>query len=237
MEDFIAAAARLGYPEVADVNDLDTNYAVQRNLRYISPDGKRQDAVSCYLRPVLEDGKHPNLHIVVNMQVLQVLVDGKRADGVTIKTNVAAGTDQPAITVKARKMVILSAGAFGTPQLLEKSGVGSPAILEKAGISLVVSIPGVGQGYQDHQLLVYPYQSSLLPEETLDGLAAGRIDPGELILKNDPMLGWNGQEVIARIRPSEEEVMSLGADFRHVWASTYAPFADRPLAHLAILPV
>ena len=53
-------------------------------------------------------------------------------------------------TVKARKEVILAAGAVHTPQILELSGVGSKAVLEAAGIPIKLDLPGVGQNFQDH---------------------------------------------------------------------------------------
>ncbi|KAL2059962.1 hypothetical protein VTL71DRAFT_10117 [Oculimacula yallundae] len=242
-DDFITAAGKLGYTETLDLSDLDTINEVQRNLRYISPEGKRQDAASCYLHPILQDGKYPNLYVVLNTTVLRVLIEDAKAVGVEIRSNLDADmkttTNQSTVSVRARKMVVLSCGALGTPTVLERSGVGSSEILKQARISLVADIPGVGNGYQDHQLLLYPYRSSLEPEETLDALVSGRIDPGELIQKNDPMLGWNGQEVTSRIRPTDEEVAILGSEyakFAEVWNSSYKPFPDRPLVHLTLVP-
>jgi alcohol oxidase len=54
----------------------------------------------------------------------------------------------------ARKLVVVSAGALGTPQILERSGVGHPVILNKLGIPVVSDLPGVGENYQDHQLSI-----------------------------------------------------------------------------------
>jgi alcohol oxidase len=62
--------------------------------------------------------------------------------------------------MKARQMVIVSAGAFGSPMLLERSGVGAKAILEKLDIPVVVDLPGVGLEYQDHQLSLAVYHAS-----------------------------------------------------------------------------
>lgn len=97
--------------------DFDTNNAVYRNLKFTSPDGRRQDAAHQYLHPRLADGKHPNLHVLVEHQVIRVLFDGKRAAGVEFQPNPAHREDVSAgvQSVRARKMVVISAGALGTP--------------------------------------------------------------------------------------------------------------------------
>lgn len=52
--------------------------------------------------------------------------------------------------VKARKMVVLSSGTLGTPQILERSGVGNGELLRQLGVKVVSDLPGVGEEYQDH---------------------------------------------------------------------------------------
>jgi alcohol oxidase len=93
--------------------------------------------------------------------------------------------------VKANKLVVVSTGALGTPQVLERSGVGNPEILNKLSVPVVSTVPGVGENYQDHQLLLYPYKSSLDSEETLDCILSGRKDFVKAAGEKDPMLGWN----------------------------------------------
>ena len=144
-----------------DLCDFDSNNAVAPFLRYASPDGRRQDAAHCYLHPLLEDGKHPNLHVLVETQVVRVLFDDKkRATGVEFIPNpsfhptvVPLKDPTPPQTVKARKLVIVSTGAIATPGVLERSGVGDKDILAKAGIPLVADVPGVGANYEDHHLV------------------------------------------------------------------------------------
>ena len=51
-------------------------------------------------------------------------------------------------TVRARKLVVVSAGTFGSPAILERSGIGGKDILEKAGVPQIVDLPGVGEHYQ-----------------------------------------------------------------------------------------
>lgn len=52
------------------------------------------------------------------------------------------------LTALARRLVVLSAGAFGSPSILERSGIGSREVLDKAGVKQVVDLPGVGHNYQ-----------------------------------------------------------------------------------------
>lgn len=164
-QEFIAAAKKVGWAEVPDVQDLESINAVSKMRRFISPEGKRQDAASCYLRPRLNSEKYPNLLVLVETQVLRILVDKetKRAMGVEFKANPkfqSGEAEQPLHVVRARKLVIASSGACGTPSLLERSGLGDSKILERAGVSVVVDLPGVGNGYEDHHLVRHSFTSS-----------------------------------------------------------------------------
>ena len=58
------------------------------------------------------------------------------------------GANKDSIVATAKKLVVLSAGAFGSPTILERSGVGSPTLLEAVGIQTVVDLPGVVENYQ-----------------------------------------------------------------------------------------
>lgn len=175
--------------------------STQRWARYVSPDGKRQDAAHRYIHPLLESKQYPNLHILLEAKVIRVLFDEEssppRAIGIEYKTS---EEHQPTIslskpvpkTIKASKLVVVTAGALGTPQILERSGVGNPDILKPLGIPVVADVPGVGENYQDHNLLLYPYKTTLDPSETLDGILSGRKDFVKALGEKDPMLGWNG---------------------------------------------
>lgn len=132
---------------------------------------------------------------------MRVLFDDSsppRAIGIEYKPNPSA---QPSLslskpvhkTIKAKKLVVVSAGALGTPQILERSGVGNPEILKKAGVEKIVAdVPGVGENYQDHHLILYPYKTNLGERETLDPFLSGRKDFMKAAEEKDPMLGWNG---------------------------------------------
>lgn len=238
-DDFIKAAEKVGWPELKDLQNLDANNGTQRALRYISPDGHRQDAASRYLHPRLQDSKYPNLHVLVETQVNRVLFDGKRAIGIELRQNPNFGPytsgAQSGRNVRARKMVIVSCGACGTSTLLERSGLGRPEILKAAGVPLVADIPGVGREYEDHQLLVYGYKSSLTPEETIDAVVTGRLDTGDLIKNNDKILGWNAQDVACKLRPTEAEVAALGPQFQEAWNRDFKHNPNRPLILMSFI--
>lgn len=204
-----------------------------RAKRFISPDGKRQDAASCYLHPRLRDGKHPNLHVLVETQVTRILIENKKAVGAEFRRNPLfhpeAAEESPR-NIKARKLVIASNGACGTPLLLERSGVGDSKVLEGAGVPVVVDLPGVGKGYEDHHFLSYPYLSNLSINDTIDGFILGRMGSYEDLMKSKhEMLGWNGQELQAKVRPTDAEVAALGPDFQSAWDREYKNYPDKPL--------
>ncbi|GLA67121.1 hypothetical protein AtubIFM54640_010098 [Aspergillus tubingensis] len=236
-EQFIAAANEVGYPTVNDLQDLDTSNGVQRALRFVDKEGRRQDAASNYLHPKLVDGAHPNLHVLVETKVIKILFEGKRAVGVEFKPNPAFQKEDNTDVrcVKARKLVISSCGAIGTPLLLERSGLGDEAILNKAGVPAVAHIPGIGRDYQDHHLLIQAYYSALEPTETFDAPLAGRINMEELIKTNAPIMGWNGQDASCKLRPTEADVTALGPDFEAAYARDYRSTPNKPMALMALL--
>ncbi|HXZ60103.1 MAG TPA: GMC family oxidoreductase N-terminal domain-containing protein [Steroidobacteraceae bacterium] len=112
--------------------------------------GVRVSASSAYLVPVRH---RANLEIRLRAQATRVLFAGKRATGVEL---VESGTKH---VVKARREVILCAGAINSPQLLELSGVGDSQLLRRFGIPVIADSPAVGQGLQDHLAVNYYYRS------------------------------------------------------------------------------
>ncbi|KAI0104647.1 GMC oxidoreductase [Nemania sp. FL0031] len=240
-DEYIRAAAKFGWPELPDIQTLDDGNAFQRWKRYVSPDGKRSDTAHMYLHPRLHDGKHPNLHVLVESQVVRVLFDeDKRACGVEYQPNPLfqspdAPTPPPKHTVRARKLVVVSSGACGTPSVLERSGLGNADILEKAGVPLVQDLPGVGHDYQDHHLILWPFKTSLEPHETLDELFSGRMSFEEAIKRKDPRLGWNTIDVSSKVRPTEEDIAALGPAFKAAWDRDFKDKPNKPLSLIAIL--
>ncbi|KAH7117032.1 glucose-methanol-choline oxidoreductase [Dendryphion nanum] len=101
----------------------------------------RESSETAYLRPAL---KRTNLIVYHSTMATKVLFNGTEAFGVT------ASTLGRSFQLLARKEVILSAGAFQSPQLLMLSGIGPRETLDKFKIPVLVDAPGVGQGMEDH---------------------------------------------------------------------------------------
>ncbi|MBB5519901.1 GMC family oxidoreductase [Amphiplicatus metriothermophilus] len=138
-ETFLQAAAELQLP----FND-DFNGPKQEGVGYYQVtqrNGRRCSAAVAYLHPARS---RPNLTVISDAHAERVLFDGRRATGVRFRANGAART------VTARREVILSAGAFQSPQLLMLSGVGPGAHLRAHGIEVVADSPEVGANLQDH---------------------------------------------------------------------------------------
>lgn len=240
---FVDACKTMGYEEAQDLQNLDANNAIERYYRYVGPNGRRQDAAHRYLHPKLQSNDYPNLHVLVEKQVVKVLFDdNKRASGVEFQTNPKYMANPEFLstnytarrTVNARKLVVVSAGANGTPGILERSGVGDPKVLEKAGVPVVEDLPGVGNEYQDHHLSLWAYRTNLSPKETINGFQDGRFDIDHAIKHADELLGTNGMDAQGKFRPTEAEVDALGPEFRKAWDRDFKDVKDRPLMILAL---
>ncbi len=136
---FIASAASLGIPRTGDFNG-----EVQEGTGYYratSYRGRRRSTAVAYLRAA---EKRPNLHVETGALATRIVFEGSRATGVEY---LQRGTARKA---SAAAEVILSGGAFNSPQLLELSGVGDAQRLKKHGIAVVHHAPDVGEHLQDH---------------------------------------------------------------------------------------
>jgi len=136
---FVRACGEAGYPRVADYNAYlpDGAAPLQINTR----NGLRCSATVGYLEPAMH---RPNLHVVTGALATHVVFDGIRASGVGY---VVGGQKKEA---RARREVLLAAGAIRSPQLLELSGIGDAELLRERGIGVVAHLPGVGRNLHDH---------------------------------------------------------------------------------------
>ncbi|WP_194922507.1 GMC family oxidoreductase [Catenulispora pinisilvae] len=135
---FIAAGASLGWPVIPDLNGATREGIglVQSNIR----DGVRHSVLDGYLNPAL--GRE-NLTVRTATAVQRIALDGTRAVGV----HCAQGE------VRARRSVVVCAGALRTPHLLLLSGIGPRDQLGRHGIPVVADLPGVGANLHDHPLV------------------------------------------------------------------------------------
>ncbi|KAI9794817.1 MAG: hypothetical protein M1816_002945 [Peltula sp. TS41687] len=234
-DEFLEVVKSLGYEVVPDLQDLKHSNGFNRWPKWISPEGKRQDAAHRFIHPLLEDGSHPNLHVLTETKVVRVLFDDhKRATGIEYVPNPQFQAQYPLSksipgTIRAKKLVVLSAGALGTPQILERSGVGNKELLSRLDIPVVAHIPGVGQNLQDHNLVANTYKTNFREDESLDALLSGRRDFAQALQDGDRILGWNGVDVGAKLRPTEAEVAQMGGDFQQLWDRDFKSSPERPL--------
>jgi len=133
------AAEQAGIAKVEDFNRGDNEGSAY--FRVNQRNGWRWNTSKGFLRPVKS---RENLKVVTQAQVQKVLFEGKRAVGLDVDVR---GTPT---TYKASGEVILSAGAIGSPQLLELSGIGNPEVLREQGVEVVHQIDSVGENLQDH---------------------------------------------------------------------------------------
>ncbi|TAN13079.1 MAG: choline dehydrogenase [Burkholderiaceae bacterium] len=147
LDAFRDAMAQAGIPRVADFNRGDNegcDYFEVNQQR-----GKRWSAATAFLHPV---EKRPNLTVLTGATVQSLALTGPRAQGVRFTQG---GQKKLA---RARAEVILAAGAIGSVQLLQLSGIGPGALLQSLGIPVALNLPGVGGNLQDHLQLRMIYK-------------------------------------------------------------------------------
>ncbi|QEV98738.1 NAD(P)-binding protein [Microbacterium caowuchunii] len=143
----IAASADRGLPVIDDANGADNEGAVYADYNAIvGADGsfERWSTARGYLEPALA---RPNLDVVVDSRVHALVLSAGVVTGIR---HVVGGE---LVTTSAAR-VVLTAGALDTPRLLQLSGIGDPARLSAADIRPVHALPGVGENFQDHPLIL-----------------------------------------------------------------------------------
>ncbi|KAE9410805.1 alcohol oxidase [Gymnopus androsaceus JB14] len=255
--------------EVAAQYDRDRKTATQSTLdandfhtvNVYSPWRKYIDANTVYN---LDPESKRNLHILTNRRVVKVLFENNRAVGVSYAAhddfNILGEEKTPPQTVYASRLVILSSGAFGSPAILERSGIGSAEHLAKAHMDQLVDLPGIGENYNDHSLCVSPYLSSE-DSDCLDGIFGGDEEAikrmpvpeshrglipwyanhmasavaylAEWTEKGTGLLAHNSLDSAIKMRPTPKELdEELGPSFKKVWQDFYVGAPDKPVAAL-----
>jgi len=138
-EMFMRAAAENGVARNPDYNGATQEGAFLYQVTHRN--GERCSAAKAYLTPNLQ---RPNLKVITNAVSAKIELSNRTATGVQFYV----GNELK--SVKARREVLLSAGAFGSPQLLQLSGIGKANQLAAMGITPQHNLPGVGQNLQDH---------------------------------------------------------------------------------------
>jgi choline dehydrogenase len=146
-EAFIAACEQAGFPRTEDFNGPSQEGAGYFQLT--TRKGRRWSTARGYLKPAR---KRHNLAVISNAIATRVLFDGRRATGVEYRKDGATHV------ARAKAEVILSGGAFNSPQLLQLSGVGPADLLREHGIAVIADMPGVGADLQDHYQARFNYR-------------------------------------------------------------------------------
>ena len=137
---FVKASLDAGIPFNDDINDGE-----QDGVGYLLGTihrGRRQSSAVAFLHPVRS---RDNLTVVTGAQVRKITIENGRATGVVVERK-----GRQAVSYQARGEVVLSAGAIGSPHILQHSGIGDAKILSGLGIETIVNSPEVGQNLQDH---------------------------------------------------------------------------------------
>ena len=145
LDAFAAAAQMAGIPAVDDFNNGDN--AGVGYFHVNQKTGRRWSAARGFLKPILN---RPNLKLITDAEVSQVIIEDGRAVGV------AWTCGGQVCEARTDGEVVLAAGAVNTPKLLELSGIGDGARLQALGVPVVRHAPGVGENLQDH-LQIRPY--------------------------------------------------------------------------------
>jgi choline dehydrogenase len=189
---FLDAAAQQGLPLNAGYNDASQEGSFLYQVTH--KNGERCSAAKGYLTPNLS---RPNLKVITHAVSARIELQDRRATGVQFYQG------NQLQTVRARREVIVSAGAFGSPQLLQLSGIGVGADLKTAGVTPVHELAGVGKNLQDHIDYV---QSWKVPGNTAS-FGASLTGVGKIM---GAMLEWRKQ----RTGMITSAIATAGAFFR-----------------------
>lgn len=148
-EAFIDAAEQAGHPRTDDFNGASQEGAGYYQLT--ARNGRRCSTAHGYLKPARG---RSNLTVISRAHASRILFEGRHAVGVEYRQ------DGETRSVRARGEVILSGGAFNSPQLLQLSGVGPGKLLREHGIEVIADMPGVGADLQDHYQSRFNYRST-----------------------------------------------------------------------------
>ena len=163
LDKVLEAAAELGYPSPTDYNG---HYQTGFNyFQLTQKHGRRHSSYQAFIEPIKYRN---NLKIIKKKQVLKLgfsSEDSRKVSGVFISSG--GGQD----FIAAHREVIVSAGAFGSPQILELSGIGDAKRLQNLGIEIVANLPAVGEHLADHFLTRLSYR--LTVNDSLNSLISG----------------------------------------------------------------
>ncbi|MFM1816790.1 MAG: hypothetical protein RLZ98_3485, partial [Pseudomonadota bacterium] len=196
LDAWLAAAEQAGYPRVANFNLPGAEGVGAFMLSQQA--GMRIGAAKAFLGSLV---KRKNLSIVTQALVDRIRISDGRATGVLIRRNGFP------MSIGARREVILTAGAVGSPMILMRSGIGPYRILQDAGIAVSAAIEGVGRNLQDHFEIPVVYRTdgaSSLNPVARDLLAQARM-VAKLLLKRSGPVTMAPASVGAMVRSDDRQ--------------------------------
>ena len=185
LDAFAQAAQQAGIPATADFNRGENDGVGYFQVNQKA--GWRWNTAKAFLRPTCLG--RPNFELWTKAKVTRLLTQ-REPDGSLRCTGVEVWNGKSLISVKAAAEVVLCAGAIGSPQLLQLSGIGPSALLRENGIDVVADLPGVGANLQDHLQIraVYKVQEAATLNVLTSTLAGkARIGLEYLLKRSGPM--------------------------------------------------
>ena len=192
---FVSSAAALQLPQTQDFNgDRQAGFGV---YQVTQRKGERWSASRAYVEPIRNQ---ENLDIRTKTLVEKLVIEGGRVTGVAIRKG------RHRETIYARRGVILSAGAFNSPQILMLSGIGDGAELRKAGVAPNHDLPGVGKNLQDHlqARTTFKTRTTTVNDEVRSLFAKARTAMRYGLRRNGPMT-MGASMVAGFLRSAPEE--------------------------------
>ncbi|KAE9398123.1 alcohol oxidase [Gymnopus androsaceus JB14] len=226
----------------SDTNDFRTINQYTPWYKYIDRNtGKRSDAAHHFIYNK-EPSQSRNLHVLTDQRVVRVIFENRRAVGVefiSAEKNPQDKSLSEAQVVRAARLVVVSGGAFGSPAILERSGIGAKQHLAQANVEQTVDLPGVGENYQDHNLVIVPYLAADT-SDSLEDVFSGdekKIAPhlAQWTENGSGLLAHNSIDAGVKMRPSQEDLKELGPSFKNAWKGYFANAPDKPVTLICSL--
>ncbi|MEM0909655.1 MAG: choline dehydrogenase [Pseudomonadota bacterium] len=196
--DFIEAGKHIGMFENPDFNGVSQEgiglYQVTQKY------GERCSTANGYLSDDVKT--RPDLNIITNTFAKELVIEGNRAVGVLLEKKKKTEREKDLVTLRAKREVLLCAGAIGSPQLLLQSGIGARDKLTSVGIACKHELVGVGENLQDHldTTLLFRQKKSTSYGLSVRRLLKDSIAPWQYHFKKHGMLTSNIAEGAAFLK-------------------------------------
>ncbi|KAI0703058.1 alcohol oxidase-like protein [Cytidiella melzeri] len=232
-KDFLTVGQKYD-PKRGSIEDPNNLYDVNSHGRWqkwISEEGKRSDVAHHFMY----DKNRDNITLTVGHLVKRVIFEGKRAVGIEYVKNPKFHPEAVSLevmTAHAKSLVVVSGGAFGSPIILERSGIGAKEVIEKYGVEQLIDLPGVGENYQDHQVIFAPYLASE-ESDTIDAIVRNEQPAFDSFSEEwkksgTGLMASNALDAGVKLRFTQEELKIIGPVFTEKWESYYASRKDSP---------